>query len=64
MPDVTTKRKQGADTQRRKRLWLKEGQRCGKTVLTVHDLQNATGTKLLDRLTKVINGEKGLVRVR
>jgi hypothetical protein len=35
-----------------------------KTTFTVSDLQGATGTRLIDRLTKVLNGERGLVSVK
>lgn len=62
--DTALIRKQNAASAKRRREWTKEGQGCGKTVFMVHDLQNATGNKLLDRLTKVIKGERGLVRVK
>jgi hypothetical protein len=38
-------------------------QKFVKTTYNVHDLQNATGTRLLNQLTKVLSGERGLARV-
>jgi hypothetical protein len=35
-----------------------------KTAFTVSDLQNATGDKLLKRLTGIVTGERELVRVK